>query len=185
MYWSGAVLAGGGSKRFGQDKGRFRYQGKPLLGWVLESLEKASDVFVVSNADYSDFGVPTHPDLFQGGDSLSGLHSALHHAQNDWVAVAACDQPFLNQAFWQHLLEQTRPNLQAIVLSSEEFLEPLGALYHKSLEAEVLRRLELDQLKMQALIQSIPHAALDKEKLTRRFGTNLLLNANRLEDLPL
>lgn len=184
MQWSGAILAGGKSSRFGQDKARFTYEGQPLLAWVLESLESSPDCFIVSNSDYSDFKIPTYPDLHAGGDSLSGLHSALHHAQHDWVAVAACDQPFLTKAFWEYLLEQTHPAIRAVVASSEDFLEPLGALYHKSLEAKVLLRLRGENLRMQSLLREIPHIALDKGELEHRFGTRLFLNANRLEDLP-
>jgi molybdenum cofactor guanylyltransferase len=185
MQWSGAVLAGGKSKRFGQDKARFLYQGKPLMTWVLESLETASERFIVSGSDYSEFGLPSYPDLYTGGHSLSGLHSALHHAQHDWVAVAACDQPFLSREFWAYLLAQTQPNLQTIVARSGEFIEPLGALYHKSLETQVLQYLQKNQLKVQSLLQGTPHLALDKSDLERRFGANLFVNANRLEDLPL
>lgn len=184
VQWSGAVLAGGKSKRFGQDKARFVYGGKPLLGWVLSSLETSPDRFIVSNTDYADFGLPVHPDLEAGGDSLSGLHSALHHAQHEWVAVAACDQPFLTQEFWDFLLKHTSPNIKAVAASSGDYLEPLGAFYHKSLEGEVLKRLQSGQLRMQTLLTSIPHVAMDKSELEHRFGGNLFVNANRLEDLP-
>jgi molybdenum cofactor guanylyltransferase len=82
MGYSGAVLAGGASKRFGEDKALFPYRGKPLLQWVLESLQGAQERFVVANRPYEGFGVPVYPDLLPGADSLSGLHSALSHARH-------------------------------------------------------------------------------------------------------
>ncbi|GIW27002.1 MAG: molybdenum cofactor guanylyltransferase [Meiothermus sp.] len=182
MRWSGAVLAGGRSSRFGQDKALYVYKGKPLIAWVLDSMAGASERLVIANRPYP--GLEVYPDLWRGGDTLSGLHSALAHAQQDWVGAAACDQPFLSQGFWSFMLEHTRANIQAVVAVSDDFYEPLGALYHKSLEPEVLRRLEAGNLKMQALLHDIPLISLDKRALEARFGSHLFLNANRPQDLP-
>jgi len=183
MQWSGAILAGGASSRFGQDKALYVYRGKPLIAWVLQSMAGASESFVVANRPYPGLGT-VYPDLRQGGDTLTGLHAALAHARYDWVAIAACDQPFLTQDFWQFMLSQARPDRRAVVAASGGFFEPLGALYHRSLEPEVLRRLELGEFKMQALLHSIPLVVLDKEALEARFGPHLFLNANRPQDLP-
>ncbi len=182
MQWSGAVLAGGSSSRFGQDKALYIYKGKPLIAWVLDSMAGASERLVIANRPYP--GLEVYPDLWRGGDTLSGLHAALAHAQQDWVAVAGCDQPFLSRDFWCFMLEHTRADIQAVVAVANDFYEPLGALYHKSLEGEVLRRLETGNLKMQALLHDIPLMALDKRALEARFGSYLFLNANRPQDLP-
>lgn len=182
MRWSGAILAGGRSSRFGQDKALYVYRGKPLITWVMDSMAKASERMVIANRPYP--GLVVYPDLRRGGDTLSGLHSALAHAREDWVAVAACDQPFLSQEFWQFMLEQTRPEAKAVVAASGDSFEPLGALYHKALEPEVLRRLLAGELRMQSLLRSIALVALDKEMLEARFGPHLFLNANRPQDLP-
>ncbi len=182
MRWSGAVLAGGRSSRFGRDKALYIYKGKPLIAWVLDSMAGASERLVIANRPYP--GLEVYPDLWRGGDTLSGLHSALAHAREDWVAVAACDQPFLNRDFWSFMLEHARSDTRAVVASSDNFLEPLGALYHKALEPEVLRRLLTGELRVQSLLHSIPLVALDKEMLEARFGPYLFLNANRPQDLP-
>lgn len=182
MRWSGAILAGGQSSRFGQDKALYVYKGKPLITWVLDGMAGASERLVIANRPYP--GLEVYPDLWLGGDTLSGLHSALAHAREDWVAVAACDQPFLSRDFWRFMLEHTQADIQAVVASSGDFYEPLGALYHKSLEREVLRRLEAGSLKMQALLHDIPLMALDKRMLEACFGPYLFLNANRPQDLP-
>lgn len=183
MQWSGAILAGGLSRRFGQDKALYVYKGKPLVAWVMDSMVEASECFVVSNRAYPGLGM-VYPDLKRGGDTFSGLYSALALAKQGWVAVAACDQPYLSTDFWRFMLGCIRPNTQAVVAASGGFLEPLGGLYHKSLEPEVLRRLEAGELKMQALLHSIPHVALDKTELEGRFGPYLFVNANHPDDLP-
>ena len=113
--YSGAVLAGGASRRFGEDKALFLYRGKPLLLWVLESLGGAAERFLVANRPYEGFGVPVYPDLLPGADSLSGLHSALVHARFPWVAVAATDLPFLTRAYWDFLYEKALASPHPVV----------------------------------------------------------------------
>jgi molybdopterin-guanine dinucleotide biosynthesis protein A len=183
MQWSGAILAGGQSSRFGQDKALYVYRGKPLIVWAMDSLAEATERFVVSNRDYPGLGQVYH-DLKLGGDTLSGLHAALVHAKQDWVAVAGCDQPFLSKEFWRFMLCHITSDTNAVVAASGDFFEPLGGLYHKSLEPEVLCRLEAGQFKVQEVLRSIPHVALDKAELEARFGPYLFLNANHPGDLP-
>lgn len=98
------------------------YKGKPLIAWVMDSMAAASERLVIANRPYP--GLKVYPDLWRGGDTLSGLHSVLAHVQEDWVAVAACDQPFLSQDFWSFMLEHTRSDIRAVVASSSNFLEP-------------------------------------------------------------
>lgn len=185
MGWrfSGAVLAGGQSRRFGADKARYIYRGKPLLGWALEALEGAAERFVVANRPYPEFGLPVYPDLLPGGDTMSGLHSALAHAGQEWVVVAGCDQPFLTARYWDYLLEQARPGLEAVVASSGESLEPLGALYHRGLEPQIRARLGRGDFWMQGLLREINTLCVPTTELEGRFGPRLFLNANTLEAL--
>jgi len=183
VTFSGAVLAGGRSSRFGQNKASFRYRGKPLALWALESLEGASERFLVANRPY-DFGVPVYPDLYPGS-SLGGLHAALSRAQYDWLALAACDMPFLNAAYWQKLLAQTNrvEGVQAVVvLGPEGRPQPLAALYHKSLLPLTETRLKAKKLKMQALLTEARVLTLPFHELGLEEQT--FFNANYLSDLP-
>lgn len=176
-------MAGGLSSRFGQDKARYPYLGKPLLRWVLEGLQEAGERFVVAGRDYPEFGVPVYADLFSGGGAMSGLYTALAHARSDWVAVAACDQPFLGAEYWGYLLGQAQAGYQAVVASSGGTLEPLGALYHKGLGPTVLERLRSGNFGLQALLGEVPVLRADADELTRRFGPLLFTNVNVPGDL--
>lgn len=183
MQFSGAVLAGGRSSRFGQDKARFIFEGKPLIGWVLDGLGQAAERFIISGRDYSEFA-PTYADVVLGGDVMSGLHAALHHSRHEWVAVAGCDQPFLSQGYWAFLLEQASQSRPAVVaLSPDGYAEPLGGLYHKSLEGEMLLRLQAGRLKVQSLLLEVGALMLPSSELKQHFGSRLFVNANTLHDL--
>lgn len=174
------MLAGGRSRRFGRDKAGYVYRGKPLALWALESLAAADERFLVANQPY-DFGVPVYPDLYPGS-SLGGLHAALSHARHDWLALAACDMPFLSPAYWQKLLAQ-RGNVQAVVvLGPEGRPQPLAALYHKSLLPLAEKQLEAAELKIQTLLKEAQTRTLAYEQLG--LDEQTFFNANHLNDLP-
>lgn len=192
MSYSGAVLAGGLSSRFAskrkpEDKALFVYRDKPLAAWALDSLEGASERFLVANREYPDFDVPVYPDLLPDGGSLSGLHSALHHAKEDWVALAACDMPFLTPAFWAHLLKYRpeNPSDAPIVIGKGPgaSLQPLAALYHRSLLEKVEHNIQAGRLSLQRLARESDAVIVPWRELSP-LSKNLYLNANRKDDLP-
>jgi molybdenum cofactor guanylyltransferase len=180
MKFSGAVLAGGKSIRFGSDKARFVYQGKPMMQWVLDSLEDADERFIIANKPYDEFAPGVYPDLLPYPTPLSGIHSALVHAQHDWVAVAACDMPFLTRGYWS-LLQEHCTNTRAVVVRSEGRLEPLAAFYHKELQHDIEAQLQQDQKAVHLFLQSVEAKVLDSASLN--VPRHTFDNFNRLEDV--
>ena len=180
MRFSGAVLAGGRSSRFTQDKAGYVYAGKPLARWVLESLAHADERFIVSSRPH-DFGVPVYPDRYPGS-SLGGLHAALTHAAHDWVAVAACDMPFLTTDYWNELLKRSRSARAVVVTGPDGLPEPLAALYHKSLEELAAQQLEAGDFRVQTFVAAAGAHLVPWRELGVTEET--FLNANRLSDLP-
>jgi molybdenum cofactor guanylyltransferase len=177
--FSGVVLAGGKSSRFGSDKARFVYQGKPMTQWVLESFVEADERFIVTNQSYT-FNVPVYPDLLLNQTPLSGIHSALVHAKNDWVAVAACDMPFLTPAYWELLLPFCQ-NTKAVVVENQAKLEPLAAFYHKTLNSVIENRLQQNQKAVYAFLQTIQVRVLNVNDLD--VSPRTFHNINSLEDI--
>jgi molybdopterin-guanine dinucleotide biosynthesis protein A len=99
---SAAVLAGGKSRRMGEDKALLPLVegGKPMVAIVLDRLrELADDVAIVANdrERYEAFGARIVPDSMPGIGALGGIHAALMGAKNDHCLVVACDMPFLNR----------------------------------------------------------------------------------------
>ena len=181
VRYSGAVLAGGRSSRFGQDKSRFVYNGAPLLSRVLASLEGAGERFVISRQTYPNLDVPVYPDLTPNLGPLGGLQTALRASKEDWLALAACDLPNLSPHYWQALA--ARAEGAAVVVTTERGPQPLAALYHRGISNEVDALLAEGERSMKALL-----TRLEPQKLTLAelgLPSNTLLNVNRLSDLPL
>lgn len=181
--FSAAVLAGGRSARFGRDKARFVYQGKPLLAHVLASLSAAAERFIVANDPYPEFGVSVVADIILGGDSLSGLHSALVHARHGWLALAACDLPYLTPAYWALLLER-RDLAPIVMVRGQQGVEPLAALYHKRLLPIVVDQLQRGDFAMRRLPELAGARFVAASEVLARCGAQVLANANRPEELP-
>jgi molybdopterin-guanine dinucleotide biosynthesis protein A len=94
ITWSGAVLAGGASRRMGRDKALLEIDGRPMALRVADALAGAgaSEVFCVGgDPALVSYGLHVVRDEHPGEGPLNGLVTALVHAANDLVVVLACD----------------------------------------------------------------------------------------------
>jgi len=100
--FSGAMLAGGQSRRMGQDKSRMEIhipgQGRTTSGdAVLTELDMVcEDVMIVGGESLYPDRHSHYLDTFHGGGVLSGIHSALSYASYEYVFITGCDMPFLD-----------------------------------------------------------------------------------------
>ncbi len=91
----GAVIAGGQSRRFGQDKALIEIDGVRLIDQAISSLQPHVAGMVVCGRDYPDHICLT--DRPHGGlGPLAGINAALHYARShdfDAVLTTGCDLP--------------------------------------------------------------------------------------------
>ena len=146
---SGAILAGGFSRRLGQDKAALELGGRPLALWVAAALAPVvSECWLVTNHPerHLAFGLPLVTDLrpFQG--PVGGIMTALFYARTPWVLVAAVDNPFLSPrlvaALAAHAAATARP---AVVCRSPWGLEPFPGLYATRLLPRLEEFLQADR----------------------------------------
>ena len=75
---SGIILAGGKSRRMGQDKALLELDGKPILQHVLDRIAPlCAEIILVANdaPAYALFAVKIISDVLPGKGSLGGLYS--------------------------------------------------------------------------------------------------------------
>ncbi len=102
------VLAGGQSRRMGEDKAWVEIGGRPLIGRVLDVVTTLSDDVMVVGAHgrrYAALGVRLVEDAFPGQGSLIGIYSGLRAARHQRALCVACDMPFLNPHLLAHMIE--------------------------------------------------------------------------------
>ncbi|MFO1032691.1 MAG: molybdenum cofactor guanylyltransferase MobA [Hyphomicrobiales bacterium] len=120
----GAIIAGGQSRRMGQEKALLMLEGVSLLERTLSRLRiQVDDVVLNANGDPGRFaaaGLTVVADRIVTGTPLSGLHAALAHgAAHGFEAVVTVpsDAPFLPLDLVARLLEAGAEKGAAIAFS--------------------------------------------------------------------
>lgn len=131
--FTGVLLAGGQSRRFGSNKALARVGGCHLIEHPATVLARLfSHLLLVTNTPklYTFLDWPTVPDLQHGAGPLAGIHSALHHAATPFVFVAGCDMPDLEPQLITYLCEQAS-GYDAVLPVTPAGPEPLHAVYSR------------------------------------------------------
>ncbi len=183
---TGAILAGGESKRLGANKAFVDVGGVALIERVLSVLRGIfEEVFIVTVRPelYTHLGCPVHTDLLPGNDSLGGLHAALSYASADGCFLCACDMPFLNPRLIHYLVELSS-GADVVIPKSADGFQALHAVYSKRCLPAIEANIAAGQLKLigfhpQVSVRVVEGRELeDLDPQGRSF-----FNINRMEDL--
>ena len=111
----GAVLAGGKSQRFGQDKSQVKLNGKLLIDYILsEIIDEFKEILIVSNnqikfKNYENISLINDFKKDQG--PLGGVLSAMKWAKEknnkyEWISTFPVDTPFFKKEILQKFLSE-------------------------------------------------------------------------------
>ena len=127
------ILAGGESRRMGQDKAKLVLGEHTLLQHVIHILEPLFKNIIISvRAHRTDLSVGC--DFLQVSDNpqyagpLAGLAAGLEQAKTPWIFVAACDMPFITPQLIM-TLARFREGVDAVVPVVDGFPQPMAAFY--------------------------------------------------------
>lgn len=130
---TGAVLAGGKSRRYGRNKAFEIFQGRRLVDRSVESLRPFCDpVLLVANDLQLYFDVEANlvQDILMHQGPLGGVYTALLFSPHDWVFVKATDMPFLISGLPTMMLNFLE-GFDVVVPVCKGLYEPLLALYSR------------------------------------------------------
>jgi molybdopterin-guanine dinucleotide biosynthesis protein A len=131
---TGLVLAGGASRRMGQDKAFLELGGRPLIQIVVERMTEVCDeVIIVADdvASYAGVGVAVVPDRFQDVGVLGGLHAGLAAASHELTLAVGCDMPFLKPALLRAFAAWA-DGYDVALLRHNGHVEPLHGAYRRT-----------------------------------------------------
>ena len=160
--FSGAVLAGGSSSRFGADKAMASLNGRPLWQRQREVLVRAgaSETIVIRNPDQPPIPeAPVRLDRWRRVGPMAGLHAALAETQDDWVAVLAVDMPGIDAEWFKSLAKHCSAGVGAISRHAHAW-EPLAAIYPREALPEVERHLKAGRTSLQMLASALAEAGV-------------------------
>lgn len=95
---TGVILAGGKSRRMGENKALLPLGEASLVEHVIRRMHRVTDeLLLITNAptEYTHLGLPMHSDIIPDAGALGGIYTGLTYALHDTVLCAACDSPFL------------------------------------------------------------------------------------------
>ncbi len=109
------VLAGGKSKRFGEDKSQVKLEGKILINYILSELIKEfNEVLIVTNNPIKHIAsnkISKINDIKKDHGPLGGIHSAMKWVRDNnksykWIASFPADTPLFKMKIFKSFLKK-------------------------------------------------------------------------------
>lgn len=179
---TGVILAGGRSRRMGQDKATLEVAGETLFARTLAMLRHLFPRVLISGnrPDLVQADLPCVADIYPGS-ALGGIHSGLSAATTEWVFVSPCDLAFPDADLARFILNH-RNGYDVVALRTPGGLEPVFALYHKRCLPAMEAMLTRGDYRIYDLYDQVRVRYLDMEILPDGWQ-RALLNLNTPEDL--
>jgi molybdopterin-guanine dinucleotide biosynthesis protein A len=158
MKISAVLLAGGESRRMGEDKATLPFRGKPLWRIQLDLLRKLKprEIFVSARTKpaWQQPDVQFVADDPPSRGPLSGLTATLARIQSSHLLALAIDMPFMNEAHLRMLCDQIHPACGVLPMIGDR-AEPLAAIYPVEAHIEFVNALSAADFSMQTLTNQL------------------------------
>jgi len=135
----GIILAGGRSRRFGEDKAFFQINGRPMVRIVADVLGTVFDQVIVAGGEpnqYAEIGLTCFPDPVKEKGALGGIYNAFVNTSADSIFLCGCDMPLVQADVIRLILDNA--NDSDIVLPVVDGVrQPLHAMYRRTISPVV------------------------------------------------
>ncbi|HEY0735547.1 MAG TPA: molybdenum cofactor guanylyltransferase [Herpetosiphonaceae bacterium] len=193
---SGIVVAGGRSRRLGQDKRRLKLWGESgptLLQHTIDLIAGlCAEVIVVLNdaEEWPQLPARIVGDVYPDGGALGGIYSGLAAASHEHALTVAADMPLLNIDLLRWMLAQPRdydvlvPQLASGRARNRLGVESLHAIYSRRCLAPIARQLDAGNPQVIGFFPEV-RVQLVEPPLIAQFDPNsdAFRNVNTPEDL--
>jgi molybdenum cofactor guanylyltransferase len=153
----GYVLAGGKSRRMGQDKALMPVNGQPMVLRAADVLRPFVDeVSLLAPAGrYEHLGLPVVPDKWAEGP-LAGICAGLFYTHARWNIFLACDLPLVSKTFVQLLTQRIHATqCDAVVPRTTDGWQPLSAAYRANCQTAFTQALQQGERSIVRLLGDI------------------------------
>jgi len=192
---SAVILAGGSSKRFGENKGLIELAGKPLILHVLDRTANLVDeavTVVSSDAQRKTFACLLHDkaevvvDKYERQSPLVGALTGFERVQGEYSLLLPCDTPFVSSQILALLLDLCVNRNAAIPRWPNGYIEPFQAAYCTGSALKAAESaLEEKKSDMRAMVLRMMRVRYISTAVLRQINPKLLtfFNVNSPEDL--
>jgi molybdopterin-guanine dinucleotide biosynthesis protein A len=180
MNISAVLLAGGESRRMGQDKATFLFRGRPLWQIQLDLLRnlRPHEIFISARTDppWRPNDVEFIADEAPSRGPLSGLTATLARINTGHLLALAIDMPFMTDGYLQSLRDRVEAGCGVLPIIDGR-AEPMAAIYPTSADVDLVAALAGSEFSLQTitkkLIASAKLAAVPVAKAEEKFFRNL------------
>ncbi|MGD1153031.1 MAG: molybdenum cofactor guanylyltransferase [Syntrophales bacterium] len=183
---TGVILSGGKSARMGMNKAFLEIEGKRLIDRTMLIFRAIfREVILVTNSplDYLDQDCIIASDIFKNKGALGGIYTGLFYASYNHAFVSACDMPFINRSFIEHMIEYA-DRYDIVVPKPSDGLQPLHAIYSKRCLPPIKKLMDMDSLKITGFYRGLKTMVI-KEETIKSFDPEgkMFINVNTRKDL--
>lgn len=146
---SGVILAGGSNKRFGGlTKANIVIGGKTIISRIISTIRDLfNEIIIVTNnpeefREFTQYKIIRDQYLKTG--PLGGIHAALKASSEEAIFIFAGDMPFLDREIIAYQINEFyKFQYDVLIPEIDRFIEPLHAIYRKSVLNDLERFLSL------------------------------------------
>ncbi len=153
------VLAGGLSRRFGEDKLLYQIGGKRVIEYTLEALRGVCGRLCLVVKDKEKFSflkeVEVVKDVIEKQFALAGLYTALENLKGDKALIVAGDMPLIKKEVVSLLLRRANPPITLFNINGK--LYPLFAVYYKQVLPELKLYIKAGGEKVLDFVKRFPY----------------------------
>ena len=161
MSISAVLLAGGESRRMGQDKATVIFRGKRLWQRQLDVLRKLKPAELLISARLDPGWRPGDTifvaDVSPSRGPLSGLCAALAQMKSTHLLALAIDMPFMHDVYLRSLCDQIKPGRGVLPMIAGR-AEPLGAIFPSEAQPQFEAALSGVEFSLQRLTRELVQA---------------------------
>jgi len=149
------IFAGGKSSRMGMDKALLPFGGyTSLVQYQYERLRILfEEVYISTKKDKFDFNANLIHDNYKVSSPLAGIVSVFETLEADRIFILSVDAPFVSKTVIKKLIEKDKEEFDAVVAKSQSGLQPLCAIYKRSLLPLAKNQLENNRQKLTTLLE--------------------------------
>ncbi|MCD8148824.1 MAG: molybdenum cofactor guanylyltransferase [Clostridiales bacterium] len=182
------LLAGGYSRRMGQNKANLTMEGQTFAEKIAAELSSCGPVYLSVSADIApDFSANTEKyphivDEIPHIGPLGGISAAMHQTDAEAYFVCACDMPRMNAAFVRHLIriwEQINTDALLVRNRSGRIYTTAG-IYHRNILPLIEKQILEKNYRLRDLLTASNVFYLEESSLGEL--KNCLTNINTMEE---
>ena len=181
---SAVILAGGQSKRMGQDKASLVFEGQTLLARAEQSLTPLFEHVVVSTRQKrSDTKLPQVLDDSEYRAPMMGIVSAFEAVEADWLFVVGVDMPFISADLVKYMAKH-REGYDAVALHVDGMAQPLCCFYHRHALPAMGQHIKQGKRSLKCLLETLNTYCIPEQE-ARLYDAKLrsLVSLNTVADV--